>query len=102
MDFTVSSYCLFIEFNRDFLVRSGVLTSVHAFAVDPERGLYILMFLLVVIGGSLLLFATRAHVLQKKTQPSMISRESTLLLKQRISNCGYAYSFNGNALSFIN
>jgi cytochrome c-type biogenesis protein CcmF len=39
-----------------FLVRSGVLTSVHAFAVDPERGIYILSFLLVVIGGSLLIF----------------------------------------------
>ena len=63
-----------------FLVRSGVLTSVHAFAVDPERGLYILIFLLVVIGGSLLLFATRAHALQRRNNPEPVSRESALLL----------------------
>lgn len=63
-----------------FLIRSGVLTSVHAFAVDPQRGLYILCFLLVVIGGSLLLFALRAQTLQRKENPSPISRESALLL----------------------
>ena len=63
-----------------FLVRSGVLTSVHAFAVDPERGLYILLFLLIVIGGSLVLFATRAHALQRQQNPDPISRESALLL----------------------
>lgn len=63
-----------------FLVRSGVLTSVHAFAVDPQRGLYILMFLLVVIGGSLLLFALRAQTLQQRDSPSPVSRESALLL----------------------
>jgi cytochrome c-type biogenesis protein CcmF len=63
-----------------FLVRSGVLTSVHAFAVDPQRGLYILIFLLVVIGGSLLLFATRAHSLQRSINPALVSRESALLL----------------------
>ncbi|MGK0272724.1 MAG: cytochrome c-type biogenesis protein CcmF, partial [Cocleimonas sp.] len=44
-----------------FLVRSGILTSVHSFASDPERGLFILIFLLVVIGSSLVLFAFRAH-----------------------------------------
>lgn len=63
-----------------FLVRSGVLTSVHAFAVDPQRGLYILLFLLVVIGGSLLLFAFRAHALQRRDSPAPVSRESALLL----------------------
>lgn len=63
-----------------FLVRSGVLTSVHAFAVDPQRGIYILFFLLLVIGGSLLLFALRAQTLQRRDQPSPISRESALLL----------------------
>lgn len=63
-----------------FLVRSGVLTSVHAFAVDPQRGLYILCFLLVVIGGSLLLFAARGQTLQRHDNPSPISRESALLL----------------------
>lgn len=63
-----------------FLVRSGVLTSVHAFAVDPQRGLYILFFLLVVIGGSLLLFAARAHSLKRAEHPHPVSRESALLL----------------------
>lgn len=63
-----------------FLVRSGVLTSVHAFAVDPQRGLYILGFLLIVIGGSLLLFLFRAQTLNAKDSPSPLSRESALLL----------------------
>lgn len=63
-----------------FLVRSGVLTSVHAFAVDPQRGLYILYFLLIVIGGSLILFAARAHSLQHRQHPAPVSRESALLL----------------------
>lgn len=63
-----------------FLVRSGVLTSVHAFAVDPARGMYILCFLAVVIGGSLLLFACRAQTLKKHDSPALLSRESSLLL----------------------
>ena len=63
-----------------FLVRSGVLTSVHAFAVDPERGLYILLFLAVVIGGSLTLFAFRASSLVKREPPAWLSRDSALLL----------------------
>lgn len=63
-----------------FLVRSGVLTSVHAFAVDPQRGMYILGFLLIVIGGSLLLFAGRAQTLQRRENPAPISRESALLI----------------------
>ena len=63
-----------------FLVRSGVLTSVHAFAVDPARGLYILVFLLVVIGGSLVLFACRAESLKAKESPYPVSREGGLLL----------------------
>ena len=63
-----------------FLVRSGVLTSVHAFAVDPLRGLYILVFLAVVIGGSLLLFAWRAQKVVQQTLPNLVSRESAMLL----------------------
>lgn len=63
-----------------FLVRSGVLTSVHAFAVDPARGLYILVFLLVVIGGSLVLFACRAESLKAEELPYPVSREGGLLL----------------------
>jgi len=63
-----------------FLVRSGVLTSVHAFAVDPQRGLFILGFLLIVIGGALVLFLFRAQTLQGSNPPSPLSRDSALLL----------------------
>ena len=62
-----------------FLVRSGVLTSVHAFAVDPKRGVYILAFLTVVIGGSLGLFAWRAHKVGLGGRFEVVSRESFLL-----------------------
>lgn len=62
-----------------FLVRSGVLTSVHAFASDPERGLFILAFLTLVIGGSLTLFAFRAPS-KDSGQPFTASSRETLLL----------------------
>ncbi len=63
-----------------FLVRSGVLTSVHAFATDPTRGLFILIFLLVVIGGSLLLYALRAHRLTSRVHYRLFSKETSLLM----------------------
>jgi len=63
-----------------FLVRSGVLTSVHAFATDPERGLFILIFLCVVIGGSLALYAWRAPEVSEGGRFDLLSRESALLL----------------------
>ncbi len=63
-----------------FLVRSGVLTSVHAFAVDPERGIFILLLLGVAIGGSLVLFALRAPSLTDSGLFAPISREGGLLL----------------------
>ena len=62
-----------------FLVRSGVLTSVHAFASDPARGLFILIFLLAVIGGSLLLYAVRAPDISRGGGFATVSRESLLL-----------------------
>ncbi len=62
-----------------FLVRSGVLTSVHAFATDPKRGIFILCFLCLVIGGSLLLFALRAGNVGLGGKFEMLSRESFLL-----------------------
>jgi cytochrome c-type biogenesis protein CcmF len=62
-----------------FLVRSGVLTSVHAFATDPRRGLFILIFLAIVIGGSLALFAWRAPRVGLGSDFSPVSRESMLL-----------------------
>ena len=62
-----------------FLVRSGVLTSVHAFAADPERGVFILVFLLFVVGGSLTLFALRAPVVKSTVGFALWSREMLLL-----------------------
>jgi cytochrome c-type biogenesis protein CcmF len=62
-----------------FLVRSGVLTSVHAFATDPKRGVFILGFLTVVIGGSLTLYAWRAKQVGLGSKFEVLSRESLLL-----------------------
>jgi cytochrome c-type biogenesis protein CcmF len=62
-----------------FLVRSGVLTSVHAFAVDPERGSFILMLLALYIGGALLLFALRAGTVSEGERFSVASREGALV-----------------------
>jgi cytochrome c-type biogenesis protein CcmF len=62
-----------------FLVRSGVLTSVHAFASDPARGVFILIFLLTVVGGSLTLFAFRAPVVKSHVGFALWSRETLLL-----------------------
>jgi len=63
-----------------FIVRSGVLSSVHAFATDPKRGLFILAFLVIVIGGSLLLYAWRAPKVGLGARFEMVSRESMLLV----------------------
>jgi len=62
-----------------FLVRSGVLTSVHAFANDPARGAFILGFLIVVAGGALILFGLRASALRSNTGFKPVSREAFLL-----------------------
>ncbi|MCG7893876.1 MAG: heme lyase NrfEFG subunit NrfE [gamma proteobacterium symbiont of Stewartia floridana] len=62
-----------------FLVRSGVLTSVHSFASDPARGVFILIFLLIVIGGSLLLYTWRAPYISSGGRFDLISRETFLL-----------------------
>lgn len=62
-----------------FLVRSGILTSVHAFAVDPERGVFILAILSLVIGGSLLLFALRAPLLTSDAAFAPVSREGAIV-----------------------
>lgn len=63
-----------------FLVRSGVLTSVHAFASDPTRGFFILIFLLAVTGGALTLYAIRAPALKAGGLFQTVSRESSLVL----------------------
>ncbi len=63
-----------------FIVRSGLLTSVHAFANDPERGVFILFILVIFIGGALTLFAARAQAMEAKGVFGMVSRESALIL----------------------
>jgi cytochrome c-type biogenesis protein CcmF len=63
-----------------FLVRSGILTSVHSFASDPRRGTYILCFLAVIVGGSLLLYALRAPKVAGGKAFALISRESAILI----------------------
>jgi cytochrome c-type biogenesis protein CcmF len=72
---TVFSLCLV----GTFLVRSGVLSSVHAFALDPARGLFILLFLVLVIGGALLLFALRASSLLRNAQQALVTHEVLVL-----------------------
>jgi cytochrome c-type biogenesis protein CcmF len=67
-----------------FLVRSGVLTSVHAFATDPERGVFILIFLGIVVGGSLSLYAWRAPQIRSTGKFELFSRETALLLNNVI------------------
>jgi cytochrome c-type biogenesis protein CcmF len=63
-----------------FIVRSGVLTSVHAFANDPERGVFILIILAVFLGGALVLYSLRAGAMESKGVFSTVSRESALVL----------------------
>jgi cytochrome c-type biogenesis protein CcmF len=78
-----------------FLVRSGVLTSVHSFATDPKRGIFILAFLTVVIGGSLLLFAWRAPKIGLGGKFDMVSRESMLLSNNVLLSVAAAAVFIG-------
>lgn len=70
-----------------FLVRSGILTSVHAFAVDPERGSFILVLLTIYIGGALALFGARAATVTEGQRFSLISREASLVFNN-IMLCG--------------
>jgi len=73
-----------------FLVRSGVLTSVHAFATDPTRGVFILLLLAIVIGGSLVLFAWRGPQLKSSGVFQPISREGALLFNNLVMTTGLA------------
>ncbi len=67
-----------------FLVRSGVLTSVHAFTTDPSRGIFILIFLVIVVGASLFIYAGHAHKVTRKKPFAAVSKESVLLLNNVI------------------
>jgi len=78
-----------------FLVRSGVLTSVHAFAVDPLRGTFILLLLLVAVGGSLTLYAVRAPSLRGGGLFAPVSREGALVLNNLLLSCACATVFLG-------
>ena len=78
-----------------FLVRSGVLTSVHAFAVDPARGVFILAILVVTIGGSLALYAVRAPALKTGGLFAPISREGGLVLNNLLLATATATVFLG-------
>jgi cytochrome c-type biogenesis protein CcmF len=78
-----------------FLVRSGVLTSVHAFASDPQRGLFILAILVLFIGGSLFLFMLRAPTLSKGGLFAPVSREGALVLNNLLLTASCAAVFVG-------
>lgn len=78
-----------------FIVRSGLLTSVHAFANDPERGLFILIILAVFVGGALTLFAARASALEARGVFAMVSRESAILANNVLLAVGCFVVFIG-------
>ncbi|MGQ9364751.1 heme lyase CcmF/NrfE family subunit [Azospirillum sp. ST 5-10] len=78
-----------------FLVRSGILTSVHAFAVDPERGVFILFLLLIATGGSLALYAWRAPALKAGGVFAPVSREGALVLNNLLLSTATATVFIG-------
>jgi len=78
-----------------FLVRSGILTSVHAFAVDPRRGVFILAILTVLIGGALCLYAWRAPQLRQGGLFAPISREGSLVLNNVLLTTACATVFIG-------
>jgi cytochrome c-type biogenesis protein CcmF len=84
-----------------FLVRSGVLTSVHAFAVDPRRGIFILTILVVLIGGALALYAWRAPQLQGGGLFAPVSREGALVLNNVLLTTGCATVFVGTLYPLV-
>ncbi|MET0617508.1 MAG: heme lyase CcmF/NrfE family subunit [Luteibacter sp.] len=84
-----------------FLVRSGVLTSVHAFASDPRRGLYILGFLIVVIGGSLLLYAIRAPKVATGKPFAALSRETGIMVANLLFTTAAAMVLLGTLFPLI-
>jgi len=84
-----------------FLVRSGVLTSVHAFASDPRRGLFILAFLGVVVGGSLLIYSLRAPKVSGGKAFAAVSRETLLLINNLLLTCAAAMVLIGTLYPLI-
>ncbi len=84
-----------------FLVRSGVITSVHAFANDPERGVFILLILGVFVGGGLTLFAARAGALAAKGVFAAVSREGALVANNLLLSVSCAVVFVGTVWPLI-
>ncbi|MBQ1783373.1 MAG: heme lyase CcmF/NrfE family subunit [Gammaproteobacteria bacterium] len=84
-----------------FLVRSGVLVSVHAFATDPTRGLFILSFLVVVIGGSLTLFALRANAVHQRKPTGLLAREVGLLFNNLLLTAAMLVVLLGTLLPLV-
>ena len=84
-----------------FLVRSGVLTSVHSFANDPLRGVYILAFLVIVVGGSLTLYAWRAPAMTAGSSFRVASREGALLVNNLLLALGCATVFIGTLYPLV-
>ena len=84
-----------------FLVRSGVLVSVHSFAADPRRGIFILAFLIIMIGGALTLYAWRAPLLKSKAGFELGARESFLLFNNILLVIAAATVFGGTMAPLI-
>lgn len=84
-----------------FLVRSGVLVSVHAFASDPTRGLFILVFLMLVVGASLLLYAIKGAEVKSHGKHELASRESMLLGNNIVLMAGLVVVFIGTLLPLV-
>ena len=84
-----------------FLVRSGILVSVHAFASDPTRGLYILVYLIIVIGGSLGLYAVKGGQIRSRDNAEHYSRETMLLLNNILLMTALAVVFLGTLLPLV-
>lgn len=84
-----------------FLVRSGILVSVHAFASDPTRGLYILAYLVVVIGGSLTLYAYKGNQIRSRDNAERYSRETLLLLNNILLMTALCVVFLGTLLPLV-
>jgi cytochrome c-type biogenesis protein CcmF len=91
------SFCLLAT----FMVRSGVLVSVHSFAADPARGIFILAFLVMVIGGSLSLYVWRAPLLRSEAGFDLVSRESFLLFNNILLVVATGVVFGGTMAPFV-
>ena len=101
MDRFVGHFGIFTQLDWHILVRSGVLTSVHAFATDPTRGLFILMLLTVITGGALILLVLRAHIIRSDSRFQPVSRESMLLVNNLFLVGACAVVFTGTLFPLL-